>query len=50
MANSRIMMQVMAFPINQRDRTWERNWPSPIVFHEQSPGQPLMQVGYFFLF
>lgn len=44
----------MAFPINQKDRTWERNWPSPIVFHEQSPGQPLMQVGdthfYFFFF
>lgn len=34
----------MAFPINTQDRIWERNWPSPIVFHESNPGKPLQQV------
>jgi hypothetical protein len=33
----------MAFPVDQNDRTWERNWPSPIVFHDNDPGKPLMQ-------
>jgi hypothetical protein len=34
----------MAFPVNIKDPLWERNWPSPIVFHESNPGRPIKQV------
>lgn len=36
-------LMVMAFPVNQKDPLWERNWASPIVFHDQDPGKPLRQ-------
>lgn len=35
---------VMAFKVNQTDPLWERNWPSPIIFHDSDPGKPFQQV------
>lgn len=34
---------VMAFKVDQTDALWERNWPSPIIFHDSDPGRPLQQ-------
>jgi hypothetical protein len=34
---------VMAFKVNQTDPLWDRNWPSPIVFHDSDPGRPFQQ-------
>jgi hypothetical protein len=36
-------IMVMAFPVNKNDRQWQRNWPSPIVFHDSNPGKPVQQ-------
>ncbi len=36
-------IMVMAFKVDQSDPLWDRNWPSPIIFHDSDPGKPYQQ-------
>jgi hypothetical protein len=39
----------MAFPVNTSDPLWDRNWPSPIMFHDANPGKALAQEPNYYL-